>query len=327
MNDLLPNVGSGPGQEPANVTWRTGRGRWKSWLAPLVSAGLVGWLVWRVSPQALLQAAARLDLAILIPATLALVGALYLWDAVCLRWLFSRPGRRPAYATALRARGTSYLAGVVNYELGQALLAWLLARALGLGLLPALGRCLVLVLHDVAVLLTLGLVGSVGGSDARAVALRWGCAAGLGALLLGLVLAGLLRGRWRARAGATRWGAGLEGWHWSRSVQLYALRIAYYGIIVAYAAAGLSLCGVALSRGVVFGVIPVVLLADGLPVSVSGLGTREAALLYLLEPEHPEVLLAWSLLWSAGLLVGRTVIGLANVWMGGQPPQGKDGDP
>src|SRR5262249_4345065 len=104
----------------------------------------------------------------------------------------------------------------------------------------------------------------------------------------------------------------------SQSLRLYGLRIAYFAIILLYAAGGLGLCGLALNRGVVLGVIPLVLLADGLPVSVSGLGTRETALLYLLQPEHPEVILAWCLLWSTGLLVGRTSIGLANLWLGDQ---------
>jgi hypothetical protein len=319
VNDLLPSTDSEPEQKPNRAAWRIGRHWWRGWLPPLVSAGLVGWLIWRVSLHALLEAAARQNLALLIPATLTLVATLYLWDAVCLRWLFVQPNGSPTYLTTLRARGTSYLASAFNYELGQGLLAWLMARSLGIGLLPALGRCLVLALHDVAVLLTLGLIGSLGDSDARVGALPLWCLAGLAVLLIGLVAAGLVQQRWRARLGA-----GLGGWHWTRSVRLYGLRIVYFGIIVAYAAVGLSLCGVPLSRGVLLGVIPLVLLADGLPISVSGLGTREATLLYLLQPEHPEVILAWGLLWSAGLLAGRTGIGLISVWLGHHPPKGEE---
>src|SRR5262249_6899565 len=160
--------------------------------------------------QALLEAARRLDLALLIPATLGLVAALYLWDAVCLRWLFAQSGRRVAYVTTLRARGASYLAGVFNYELGQATLAWLMARRMGIGVLPALGRCLVLGLHDVAVLLTLGLVGSLDDDDSRSAALRPWCAAGLAVLLLGMVLVWLVPERWRVRLAGTRWDAALS---------------------------------------------------------------------------------------------------------------------
>jgi hypothetical protein len=78
--DLLPNIDSSLSPQAARAA---GRGRltcWRSWLAPFVSGALVGWLVWRVSPQALLEAATRLDLVVLVPATLGLVAALYLWD-------------------------------------------------------------------------------------------------------------------------------------------------------------------------------------------------------------------------------------------------------
>jgi hypothetical protein len=327
MVDLPPRTCIGLPPEAARATESRGLLRGRLWLPPLVSGALVGWLVWRVSPRALLEAAARLDLAVVAPATLGLVAALYLWDAVCLRWLFaqSRPG--VAYATALRARGTSYLAGVVNYELGQAAAAWLMARRLGIGLVPALGCFVVLGLHDVAALLSLGLIGSLGGSDARAAALRPWCAAGLAVLLLGLALARRAPRSWRQRLAGTRWGAALSGWRCAQSLRLYGLRVAYFGITLLYAAAGLGLCGVAVDRGVVLGVIPLVLLADGLPVSVSGLGTRETALLFLLRPEHPEVVLAWSLAWSAGLLVGRAGIGLASLWLGEPPAERKEDQP
>src|SRR5262249_5208836 len=162
---------------------------------------------------------------------------------------------------------------------------------------------------------------SLDDDDSRSAALRPWCAAGLSVLLLVMVLVWLVPERWRVRLAGTRWDAALSGWRPFESLQLYELRIVYYAIIVLYAACGLGLCGVALNRGVLLGVIPLVLLADGLPVSISGLGTRETALLYLLQPEHPQVILAWSLLWSTGLIVGRAGIGLANLWLGDQPAE------
>src|SRR5262249_39944370 len=151
-----------------------------------------------------------------------------------------------------------YLVGAINYEFGQAALAWLMARRLNIELLPALSRCVVLGLHDVAALLTLGLIGSLDDNDPRSVAVRPLCAAGLAVLLLGMVLVRLAPGRWRARLAGTRWGAVLGGWRSTRSPELYGLRLAYFAIIVLYAAGGLGLCGVALSRGVLLGVIPLV---------------------------------------------------------------------
>ena len=69
------------------------------------------------------------------------------------------------------------------------------------------------------------------------------------------------------------------------------------------------------SSDVVASTIPLVLLADGLP-SVAGLGTRDTALQLLLSPDNPEALLAMSLIWSTGLVVVRSIIGLAHLWIG-----------
>src|SRR5207248_719476 len=82
------------------------------------------------------------------------------------------------------------------------------------------------------------------------------------------------------------------------------------------AAIGLRLCGIGLSFQILCSVIPLVLLADGLPISVSGLGTREVTLILLLNPEEQEraIVLAFSLLWSIGLALGRLMIGLVHWW-------------
>ena len=76
---------------------------------------------------------------------------------------------------------------------------------------------------------------------------------------------------------------------------------------------GMRICRLHVDHQVVLGTIPLVLLADGLP-NFAGLGTRGTALQLLLEPEHPAVLLAMSLFWSAGLIIGRLSIALAHLW-------------
>jgi hypothetical protein len=286
---------------------------WQVVLPGLVSAALLGWLVWRVSPARLVEAAALLDWPGLALATVALVLGLFFWDAVCLRWLFARLGPALPYQVVLQARGCSYLLSAANYELGQGMLAWRLARAQGTSLARALGGCLLLAWHDAAVLLLLGLAGALSSTDPRAQAARWFCLAGLGILLALGIGGALLVGR--RLAGGPRW------WDWRRAGQLGLLRAAYYAITLAYAATGLYLCGVAVDVRVVGSVVPLVLLADGLPVSVSGLGTREATLLYLLDPEQPAVVLAFSLVWSTGLMTGRLALGLAYCWAAGFAPR------
>jgi hypothetical protein len=83
-------------------------------------------------------------------------------------------------------------------------------------------------------------------------------------------------------------------------------------IILLYAVVGLTYCGVELHSRVVCSIVPLVLVADGLPISISGLGTRETALVYLVDPPQPAVLLAFSLFWSTGLMLGRLLLGLGH---------------
>jgi hypothetical protein len=301
---------------------------WRKVVPVLISAALVTGVLCRVSLADLAEAVLRLDAPLLGLLTAGLVLGLYFWDAFCLRWLFRQPDRELSYRTALHARGTAYLAGAFNYELGQAVLAWRVASAQHTPLLPAMGRCVLLAIHDGAVLLALGLAGAILSAEQQAPAMRAFCALGLtGLLSVGLFVGWMPQG-WRRRLHDGRWGAGLGWWTWGRSLRLCVLRCGYYGILLSYAVLALPLCGVYLDFAVVCSVLPLVLLADGLPISVSGLGTRETALLFLLNPAPPlqAAVLAFSLVWSTGLLTGRAVLGLGHLWLprwSGAPVEGK----
>ncbi len=282
--------------------------RWQSVVPALVSAALVCWLLWRFPPEEIGRKAALLDWQLLVPVTGLMVLGLYFWDAVCLRWLFRRLGYELSYGNVLHARGRSYLLGAFNYELGNAMLAWQLSPAIPM--LRTLAGCVLRACHDVAVLLALGLVGALLSSDSSSRATTLFCLAGIGTLLIAALVAAMVRrNREESLAG---W---LRAWRWWHSVQLGLLRACYYGIIFAYAWIALWLCGVVLDTGILIGTIPLVMLADGLPISISGLGTRETALLYLLSPSQPEVVLAFSFTWSAGLMGGRLLLGLGHTWL------------
>lgn len=289
--------------------------RWRRIMPALVTVGLLVWLVYRISPQALMDAASQLDWPRLCLVFSAMVLALYLWDSVCLHWLFAESGLPLSYGQVLRARGSSYVAIAVNYELGQGLVAWELARVQGTPLVGALGRCVLLAVHDVAVLLTLGLAGSLLIDAPIARGIMGFCAVGLTSLL-GIGLLAYFFPRWwrerRANGGRQLWP---DSWTWRRSLRLSGLRGIYYAIILAAVALGLEVAPIPLGRPVVLGAVPVVLLADGLPISVSGLGTRETALLALIRAPEPGVLLAFSLIWSTALITGRILIGLGHWWL------------
>jgi hypothetical protein len=218
-----------------------------------------------------------------------------------------------SYAEMLRVRGLSYLAGVVNYEAGQAMVAWRVARRQQTSVLSALSRMVLLAYHDLVVLFALAAVGATMSDAQQAAKLRPFCWTGLAILLaLGCVVT-LPPSRWKERFRTSRWGAWLEDWSWRRSARLAGVRVVYFLIFVIYAATALRLGGIPLDFLSTLGTIPLVLLADALP-SASGLGTRDAALQLLISTDRPSVLLAVSLTWSLGLLLGRLSIGLVNLW-------------
>jgi len=290
--------------------------RFKPLVPWIVSLALLGLVIWQVSPERLAAAIAGLDWQRLVPLTAAMVLAMYLWDSACLRWLFSQDSVELSYLTALHARGLSYLACAVNYEVGQGMLGWVVARSQGTSVVAALSRCVLLALHDAATLFVLGLFGSIAAlGQPRARGIMYFCIGGLVTLGLFALFVRFSPSRWRQKWKQTKWGGWIGWWRWHHSLQLWIMRSAYFAISLSYATAGLAVCGVTLEPSRIFSAIPIALFIDGLPISVSGLGTREQALTLLLKPDRPELVVAFSLFWTAGQATGRIAIGLCHLWL------------
>jgi len=276
----------------------------------VVSVGLLTWVFWRVSPRAFFQAIHEVNWTLLLPATAAMVLLLYLWDAVCLRVVY-RVDRRPwSYWRALHLRGLSYLGAAVHYELGQAILAWAAAKFQDTGVVRMLSRSIVLAYHDIFVLLGLGLLGSLLTDDAIVQQVQpFLVASVVGVLVVAFLVwalpTSMVRNWKRAEVLLTDWSI-------RRSLVLIPLRSIYFSILLVYAVVALEIVRIPVGFRVVFGTVPLVLLADGLP-NIAGLGTRDAALQLLLHPPRREVLLAVSLVWTTGLMVGRAAIGLVHL--------------
>jgi hypothetical protein len=291
---------------------------WRKVLPVLFSIGLLAWLAHRISLDQVIAAARQVEWGFLAALTVSVVVTLYLWDTQCIRWVFAQSLGFVGYGTALRARGSSYLVGAVNYSLGQGVLAWLLARSLGISVVAALGRLLLVAYHDLWLLLTFGLVGSLTQADPSLRSTRLFCEAGLLVLasLTGIAL--LFPGNWQRRVRGTRWAYWLEGWSWGRSLSLFAMRLLNFGFSAIYAATGLSLIHVPWTASALLRSISLIQLAEALPITMSGLGTRETILLAVLNPEHPERVLAFGLFWSVGLIMGRLVIGSVSLAISGR---------
>src|SRR5207247_670779 len=152
--------------------------------------------------------------------------------AFCFRELFRLPDRPVTYGQMLRARGLSYLAGVLNYGAGQAVAAWHVAGVQETTLLSTLSRTVLLAYHDLVILFALATLGSSFSTLDLAVQVRPFCWIGLAALIALGLLALALPGRVRRKFRASRWGAWLEAWSWLRSMRLAGARTVYFLIFM-----------------------------------------------------------------------------------------------
>ncbi|MHB8865574.1 MAG: lysylphosphatidylglycerol synthase domain-containing protein [Pirellulaceae bacterium] len=280
-----------------------------------VSAGLIAWLLYQIPPGKLLEELARLPQGQILPLSAAMVVALYVWDTFCLQTVFATEQVVP-YRQMLALRGKSYLLGAFSYELGQGVVAWNISQKQGISLLATLSRSVVLAYHDLAVLLSVGLFGAllIENPPEQITIAKIVCAVGLALQFAAAVLLAALPKSARQRIRGTRWGAWLVDWSWQRSLTLAGQRFVYFAILIAYGGVALAISGIPVHDLVVVSTLPLVLLADALP-SVAGIGTRETALILLLAPENPAVLLAVSLIWSSSMIVGRLMIGLVWLWV------------
>ncbi len=280
----------------------------------LVSGGLIAWLLAGLDVPLLLESIAELPWGLLVPLTLVMVTALYLWDAVCLRLVFVVGDRMLPYQTALYVQGIASLFSAVNYQLGQGFVAWLIAVRQQTSFLSALSRSVLLAIHDLGVLFTLGWIGSMIRSSAgpQVHGIRLLCGLGLLALVALVIGYRFLPQARRKALRASKFGAWIESWSWKRTAWLLLLRLAYFGISISYAGIAFHIAGLGVGASDILGAIPLVLVAGSLP-SVSDLGTRETALVLLLSPAPMELVVAVSLLWSSGMIAGRLIIGFTAI--------------
>lgn len=286
-------------------------------LLPLVgSTVMLVWLFSRFSFSELVHAFGQFNWPLLIPLTLALVLFTFLWDSLCLQRLFSSGSEPIDYRLVAHARGLSYLFAIVNFSFGQGLLAFILSRARGIRFAEAAGRCVVMVYVDILTLLSVGLSGALFSSDPRIRYIP---------LIAGLSLAGLLSvvailkvfpGRAIPRFRQTPLGdaAHLLDWPWPDLGKLAGLRLVYFSGSIVYLWTALWIAGFAIGPLVAISVLPLIAMLEGLPLSIGGLGTRETALVLLLQPPQPELLVAFCLVWSGSFISGRLLIGLLSLW-------------
>ncbi len=219
--------------------------------------------------------------------------------------------RRPSLWQAARLRAATYPLGLLHYAFGSLGTIALLRRRVGLGVMEATGLVGLMAMIDLGLVLVFAGVGAAFFATRpppvdRAVFVGF----------LGLAITGFLVLRF-APAGPLRTLAERDVFRTLREIPLSSLaglHFARLGILCLF----LTLGGVTFAA---FGAhvptadlvvnLGATALVAALPIALSGLGTTQAAMVYLFSHwADPEVVLAVSLTLSAGIIVSRVGLGL-----------------
>ncbi len=277
-----------------------------------VSLGVLLWLLQSVDLPSVVAAVNGRVAAVMIPSLVSFC-AVTLWlEAVSIHRLVTSPPAGFGLGSAARIKCASYLPGLIHYTLGLGGLAVLLRRRTGQSLGESLGLVLLISSADLIVVLTAASASAaVLGIGTR------GLRTGLVVLVIGGLFAGLALLRSTASFGPLdrirqlSLFEGLRRVPLARLAELLTLRVCFSACFIAGCASAFAAFEIPASLAQLVGGIMLVALVAALPIAVAGLGTSQAAFVYLFADAAPaERLLAMSLVLSFGIISLRAAMGL-----------------
>ena len=282
------------------------------WVLPFaVSAAFLTFLLSRMDAGKVLDLVTPQVLSILVPTMLAFTAISLLIEAICLVRLVPVSRKVFGLMTAARVKSASYLLYIVNYALGAGALTLLLRRRAGMRLSDAGGIVLLLAAFDLGLLLLVTAVGAAW-SEAETPGVLVGVIATAGVGMVGGLallrssrpLGPLERIRSMTLFRAARTSAP------SLLLEIGLLRLVFVFNFIGLAWISLVAFDVSIPLGDVAVSFAIVALISTLPIAVAGLGTGQAAFVYMFRDwATEETLLACSLAFSAGLILLRAGLG------------------
>ena len=284
----------------------------KRFLPWVVAVGILTFLFWKLGWREILAAAQEADFSYLIIATILCTLPMYLLDVLSLSRVIGWFNRATPFRDLARVKAAAYLITIINYNVGSSGIAFWLKRRMGIPFLEGLASILFINLVDAAVLVafmacTLPLLEP---PLQRAAGIIVGVAATLlaGHFLywrggVNFFFLKVFRG-WPIFKSFREAGAG-------RYLALAALRAPFDLFIILNFWLALRAFGIDVPFLLVLAYVPVILFIGILPVTVAGLGTVQAATLFLFQDFAPEpTLFAFSILLTVVMTAVRAALGV-----------------
>jgi len=275
------------------------------WLA---GALILALLFARVDLAVTREAIADADLLVYVPIALAFTGVWLALDAFVLRGLFASVGAELSLVGMMQARAATYPWMAVSFDLANVALVNELRRATGAPLAQLAGAMLAHYGCDLVALSTIAAAASLALEGSFASVLR-PILLGLAGLALAVLVA--------ARLGVARIGRGafadaLRSLRARDLARVVALRWLFYASFAVFVWATLPCFALRVPFLDVLARMPLVQSIAALPISPSGIGTAQAAMLALFTGFGPPARwLAYSLVYGLTLVLLRLPIGFA----------------
>ncbi len=245
-------------------------GRAAAWL---VTAALLFFL-FRKIPFATVVAATRAAAPWTLPVGAVGIAAIYLADSFAIWKTFGWFLAPLSFAQVLVVRGATYLLAAINYNVGQGAIVYFVHRATGAPILRGVATVLLIMGVNVLALLVLATVGLAVAPDVPHAVIVVGVAyAGLAMYAIAVAL----KPRWLATRPIfdVLLSAGLSG-----HARALLVRVPHIAVLMTFQTAMLHAFGVAVPIGQAIVALPIVFFIAVLPISVQGLGTTQAAMVF-----------------------------------------------
>jgi hypothetical protein len=240
----------------------------------VVTIGLL-YFIFRKTSLAQLVAATRGAAPWTIPAAVLGIAAIYVADSFAIWKTFGWFLAPLTYGQVLVVRGASYLLAAINYNVGQGAMVYFVHRAKGTTVMRGVATLLLVLGINVLALLGLSTVGLFVAPDIPRVVRIVVVVAFAGLAIYALAVA--LKPRWLAERPLfdVLLSAGLGG-----HLKALLVRLPHVAALITYQTLVLRAFGVAVPVRQAFVTLPLVTFIAVLPISVQGLGTTQAAMIF-----------------------------------------------
>ncbi|HXJ20879.1 MAG TPA: lysylphosphatidylglycerol synthase domain-containing protein [Polyangia bacterium] len=270
-------------------------------LAWAVTAGLLILLFHKI-PLSQVMAAARGAAPWTVPAALLISAAVYFCDSFAIWKTFGWFLAPLSFAEILLVRGATYLLAVINYNVGQGAIVYFVHRVARVPVIRGVATVLLIMGINVLALLFLATMGLVAAPAVPhpVVVLVAVAYAGLAVYVVALIA----RPRWLASRPLfdVLLNAGIGG-----HLRALAVRLPHIAGLMAFQIVLLRGFGVQVPLIDALAALPVVYLISALPISVQGLGTTQAAMVYFFARFAPGDQQAQQAAVLASSLVGQAL--------------------